>query len=174
MKKLLVVVDMQKDFVDGSLGTPEAIAIVPKVKDRIEGFEGKIIFTKDTHKDNYLKTQEGIHLPVEHCVKGTEGHEIVDELQPFLKKALAIFEKKTFGSKKLAKFVKEFHKKKGIESIELVGLCTDICVVSNALLLKAYLPEVPILVNSQCCAGVTPESHDKALAVMKSCQVEII
>lgn len=174
MQKLLIVVDMQKDFVSGALGTKEAEAIVPAVKKEIENFKGKIIFTKDTHGEDYLETQEGKKLPVVHCVKGTKGHEIIKELQPFVKDAYAVFEKNTFGSRNMAKFVRGLDKKKKIGSIELIGLCTDICVVSNALLLKAFLPEASISVNSKCCAGVTPESHEKALEVMKMCQVEII
>lgn len=173
MEKILIVVDMQKDFVDGSLGTAEAQDIVSSVKNEIESFEGEIIFTKDTHGEDYLSTQEGRNLPVVHCVRGTAGHEIIEELQPYVKKALAIFEKETFGSRKLASFLKELHKEKGIESIELIGLCTDICVVSNALLIKAFLPEVPICVAADCCAGVTPEKHKSALETMKSCQIEI-
>lgn len=165
MEKILIVVDMQKDFVDGSLGTKEAQSIVPAVKDKIENFEGDIIFTKDTH--------EGQNLPVVHCIRGTAGHEIIEELQPYTKRALAIFEKETFGSRKLAGFLKELHKEKKIESIELIGLCTDICVVSNALLIKAFLPEVPISVTAGCCAGVTPEKHKSALETMKSCQIEV-
>ena len=145
MEKILIIVDMQKDFVDGSLGTKEAQAIVPAVK--------------------------GQNLPVPHCIKGTPGHEIINELQPYVKKALAVFEKETFGSRKLANFLKELHKEKEIESIELIGLCTDICVVSNALLIKAFLPEVPILADSNCCAGVTPEKHESALETMRSCQI---
>ena len=152
MEKILIVVDMQKDFVDGSLGTEEAQAIVPAVKDKIENFEGDIIFTKDTHEEDYLNTQEGQNLPVVHCIRGTAGHEIIEELQPYTKRALAIFEKETFGSRKL---------------------CTDICVVSNALLIKAFLPEVPISVTAGCCAGVTPERHKSALETMKSCQIEV-
>ena len=163
MEKILIIVDMQKDFVDGSLGTKEAQAIVPAVKEKIENFNGDIIFTKDT--------QEGQNLPVPHCIKGTPGHEIINELQPYVKKALAVFEKETFGSRKLANFLKELHKEKEIESIELIGLCTDICVVSNALLIKAFLPEVPILADSNCCAGVTPEKHESALETMRSCQI---
>ena len=153
MEKILIIVDMQKDFVDGSLGTKEAQAIVPAVKEKIEN------------------TQEGQNLPVPHCIKGTPGHEIINELQPYVKKALAVFEKETFGSRKLANFLKELHKEKEIESIELIGLCTDICVVSNALLIKAFLPEVPILADSNCCAGVTPEKHESALETMRSCQI---
>lgn len=173
MEKILIIVDMQKDFVDGSLGTKEAQAIVPAVKNKIESFDGEIIFTKDTHTEDYLQTQEGKKLPVPHCIKGTSGHEIIEELQPYTKKALAIFEKETFGSRKLVRFLKELHKEKEIESIELIGLCTDICVVSNALLIKAFLPEVPIAVDSSCCAGVTPEKHESALETMKSCQIEV-
>ena len=173
MENVLIIVDMQKDFVDGALGTAEAQAIVPTVKEKIENFKGEIIFTKDTHTENYLDTQEGRNLPVPHCIKGTLGHEIIKELQPYTKKALAIFEKETFGSRKLASFLKELHKEKEIESIKLIGLCTDICVVSNALLIKAFLPEVPILVDSSCCAGVTPEKHKSALETMESCQIRI-
>lgn len=173
MEKVLVIVDMQKDFVDGSLGTKEAQAIVPAVKDKIDNFDGEIIFTMDTHMEDYLSTQEGKKLPVSHCIKGTPGHEIIEELQPYTKKALAIFEKETFGSRKLGSFLKELHKEKEIESIEFIGLCTDICVVSNALLIKAFLPEVPIIVDSNCCAGVTPEKHESALETMRSCQIEI-
>ncbi len=174
MKKILIVVDMQKDFIDGSLGTPEAVAIVPAVRKKVEEFDGEIIFTLDTHKEDYLKTQEGKNLPVEHCIKGSPGHALCPELTPFADKALAVFKKPTFGSRKLAKFIRRYHKEEGIESIELVGLCTDICVVSNALLLKAFVPEVPILVDSTCCAGVTPESHEKALDTMRSCQISIL
>ena len=162
---------MQKDFVDGSLGTEEAQSIVPAVVEKVKNFDGEIIFTKDTHGEDYLSTQEGKNLPVVHCIKGTLGHEIIDELQPYVKKALAVFEKETFGSRKLASFLRELHKEKEIESIELIGLCTDICVVSNALLIKAFLPEVPIAVDSNCCAGVTPEKHESALETMRSCQI---
>lgn len=170
MEKILIIVDMQKDFVDGSLGTKEAQAIVPAVKEKIENFNGDIIFTKDTHGEDYMNTQEGQNLPVPHCIKGTPGHEIINELQPYVKKALAVFEKETFGSRKLANFLKELHKEKEIESIELIGLCTDICVVSNAIMLKAGLPEIPIHIDSSCCAGVTEESHQAALTTMKMCQ----
>ena len=171
MEKILIIVDMQKDFVDGALGTKEAQGIVPAVVEKIKNFDGEIIFTKDTHGEDYLSTQEGKNLPVAHCIKGTPGHEIIDELQPYVKKALAVFEKETFGSRKLVRFLKELHKEKEIESIEIVGLCTDICVVSNALLIKAFLPEVPISVDSNCCAGVTPKKHESALETMRSCQI---
>ena len=171
MQNILIVVDMQNDFIDGTLGTKEAVAIVPKVEEKIRNFDGKVFFTRDTHETYYLETQEGKNLPVPHCIKGTPGHEIINELQPYVKKALAVFEKETFGSRKLANFLKELHKEKEIESIELIGLCTDICVVSNALLIKAFLPEVPSLADSNCCAGVTPEKHESALETMRSCQI---
>lgn len=174
MSKILIVVDMQNDFVDGSLGTKEAQAIVPAVINKIKDFDGKIIFTKDTHKKNYLHTQEGANLPVEHCIKGTPGHNIIKELSPYQEKAYATFEKETFGSRKLAKFLRSLNKKKPIESIELIGLCTDICVISNAMMIKGFLPEVPILVDESCCAGVTPESHERALTVMKGCQIQVV
>ncbi|MCI5943116.1 MAG: cysteine hydrolase [Eubacterium sp.] len=173
MSKFLIVVDMQKDFVDGALGTEEARAIVPEVVKKVREFDGKVIFTKDTHKENYSRTQEGKKLPVAHCIRGTEGHELIDELKPYAQKAYAVFEKDTFGSRKLAKFLRALNKKKKIESIELIGLCTDICVVSNALMIKGFLPEVPLTVDGKCCAGVTTAAHQAALNVMKSCQVEV-
>ncbi len=171
MEKYLIVVDMQTDFVDGSLGTREAEAIVPKVYEKIRKFDGKIIFTQDTHFSDYLSTQEGSFLPVEHCIRGSEGHAIIPELRDLTKGAL-VFEKMTFGSTALAAYLKERESKIG--SIELIGLCTDICVVSNALLLKAYMPEMPILVDASCCAGVTPEKHEAALETMRSCQIRVI
>ena len=174
MKKILIVVDMQKDFVDGALGTAEAVAIVPKVKKKIEEFDGEVIYTLDTHPGNYMATQEGRNLPVEHCIEGTPGHQLVPELAAFEKNAFAVFKKPTFGSIKLGEFLLELDKEVGLESVELVGLCTDICVVSNALLIKAFLPEVPIMVDPACCAGVTPESHEQALATMKMCQIQVL
>ena len=166
MKKLLVVVDMQNDFVDGSLGTKEAQDVVEKVQDAREE-ETDIIFTRDTHQADYLQTQEGKKLPVEHCIQGTHGWEIIDALKPYVLKKL---DKPTFGSTELAEIVKKMR----YTDIELVGLCTDICVVSNALLLKAVLPEARIQVDASCCAGVTPETHQAALETMKMCQIEII
>ncbi|HBA64427.1 MAG TPA: amidase [Lachnospiraceae bacterium] len=169
MKKLLVVVDMQNDFVDGSLGTKEAQAIVGAVIKKAAEEKRKgadIIFTRDTHEENYLETQEGRKLPVEHCIRGTKGWEIIDGLMPL---AEQIIDKPTFGSVKLAHLVAE----KQYEEIELVGLCTDICVVSNALLIKACLPEAVVKVDSTCCAGVTPESHAAALQTMAMCQIEV-
>lgn len=170
MKKLLVVVDMQNDFVDGSLGTKEACGIVGNVLDKVKAAreEGtEIIFTRDTHEENYMSTQEGRFLPVMHCIKGTPGWEIVDSLKPYVGK---VIDKPTFGSTELTHYAA----KNGYTEIELVGLCTDICVVSNALLLKAALPETPVKVDASCCAGVTPESHKAALTTMQMCQVEIV
>ena len=167
--KFLIVVDMQKDFIDGSLGTPEAQAIVPAVVEKVKAFEGRVIFTRDTHHADYPQTREGRYLPVGHCFEGTEGWQIIPELRPF---AADVVDKPTFGSVDLAERLKS--RAGGIESIELIGLCTDICVVSNALLLKAAMPEVPISVDSRCCAGVTPEKHAAALETMRSCQISVL
>lgn len=173
MKKILVVVDMQKDFVDGALGTAEAAAIVPRVVQKIRQFQGDIFVTFDTHFKNYMDTAEGKALPVVHCVKGTPGWQLDGEVAKALEgKAYTAVEKLTFGSKELPALIglaggEDF-------SIELMGLCTDICVVSNALMLKAYFPEIPIFVHADCCAGVTPASHEAALATMKMCQIQIL
>ena len=174
--RYLVVVDMQKDFIDGSLGTEEAQGIVEKVKEKILSYPKEMVYaTLDTHGEDYLSTQEGKRLPVPHCIKGTEGW----GLHPALKELILpdhFFEKGSFGSLRLAESMLElFKQQENIEgaSIELVGLCTDICVVSNALLLKAFLPEVPISVDSSCCAGVTGEKHLAALETLRSCQVEV-
>ena len=171
MQDILVVVDMQNDFIDGALGTPEAVDIVPAVKCRIENFEGKVFYTRDTHGENYMETQEGRNLPVPHCIQGTEGWEIRPELDA-LRRTSAI-DKPTFGSAELGRVLVEENEKDPIGSITFVGLCTDICVISNAMLVKAFLPEVPIIVDAACCAGVTPESHRNALAAMKVCQIRI-
>lgn len=168
--KILIVVDMQKDFIDGALGTPEAVAIVPAVKALIEGFEGSVYFTRDTHFENYMQTEEGKHLPVPHCIKDTEGWQIHPALDALRK--TAPIDKVTFGSKELISLLAE--QKEEVESITLCGLCTDICVISNALLIKAYYPEIPLYVVSSACAGVTPESHQNALAAMSMCQIGII
>ena len=172
-QNFLIVVDMQNDFIDGSLGTKEAQAIVPAVAARIReckeaGFA--VIATLDTHEENYMETQEGKFLPVLHCIKGTEGHAVIPELREFLPES-KVFLKGTFGSVDLGAYLKK--REEEIESIELIGLCTDICVVSNALLLKAAMPEVPIFVDSKCCAGVTPEKHEAALETMRSCQITV-
>lgn len=174
MKKFLVVVDMQKDFVDGSLGTKEAVAIVPNVVKKINDFEGDIFVTYDTHFDNYMNTSEGKKLPVPHCIKGTDGWKLDAKVEAALsgKKYIPV-EKITFGSVDLPDMI--FKAADGEDfSIELVGLCTDICVVSNTLILKANYPEKEITVDSSCCAGVTPESHDAALTTMKMCQINVI
>ena len=170
MRKLLVVVDMQNDFIDGSLGTPEAQKIVGNVAAKIRSYHaGNVFATRDTHGPDYLDTQEGRNLPVVHCVRGTPGWEISPELTGLLSGAV-IVDKPTFGSTELASMIKEIAEKEEI-SIELVGLCTDICVVSNALLLKAAMPEVRISVDRNCCAGVTQQTHEAALETMASCQI---
>lgn len=169
--KSIVVVDMQNDFIDGSLGTKEAQEMLPRLKDKlkkvVEDGSAELVFTMDTHGKDYLNTQEGKNLPVEHCIKGTQGWEISPELGEFVAKAKAVVEKPTFGSTELIKHLK------AADEVELVGLCTDICVISNALLIKAAYPEMKVSVDAQCCAGVTPESHANALEAMKMCQVEI-
>ena len=169
---LLIVVDMQNDFINGSLGTKEAQAIVPAVKARIlEAMEDRwqVIFTKDTHSIDYLKTQEGKNLPIKPCLRGSDGWQLHPELQD-LSIGSSVFEKGSFGSLELAEYVSSLNP----DAIEVIGLCTDICVVSNVALLKAYCPEVPMSVRASCCAGVTPEAHEHALATMKSLQVEIL
>ena len=172
MKQILIIVDMQNDFIDGALGTKEAVAIVPKVEDKIRNFDGEVFFTRDTHETWYLETQEGKNLPVPHCIRGTEGWQIRKELDA-LRKTDPI-DKETFGSTDLAADLLALHEDEEIGSITLVGLCTDICVISNALLLKATLPEVPIYVDAACCAGVTPESHENALKAMETCQIKVM
>ena len=174
MKKFLIVVDMQKDFVDGALGSPEAMAIVPNVVRKIEDFDGELIATFDTHHVNYMDTAEGKKLPVPHCIQDTPGWALDSAVAAALeKRGYTAVKKPTFGSTALPGVLRE---KAGEEdfSIELVGLCTDICVVSNALLLKAHFPEKRIRVDASCCAGVTPQSHDAAIATMASCQIDIL
>ncbi len=174
MKKILVVVDMQKDFVDGALGTKEAVEIVDNVVKKIENFDGNIFVTYDTHFENYMETSEGKKLPVPHCIKGTEGWELDSKVKKALSgKEYKEVEKITFGSVDLPKHIKELVGEDEF-TIELIGLCTDICVVSNALLLKASFPEVEISVDASCCAGVTPDTHKAALATMGCCQINII
>ena len=166
--KFLIVVDMQVDFITGSLGSKLAEAIVPNVVSKVNNYDGKVIFTRDTHTADHLRTQEGTKLPVEHCIKHTEGWQICDELKPY---ANNIVDKITFGSVDLPEVIKKYGE--DIEEIELCGLCTDICVISNAMILKAAFPEVKISVDSKCCAGVTVESHNTALNAMKAVQIEI-
>ena len=169
--KLLIVIDMQNDFIDGALGTKEAVAIVPNVAEKIKKARAAgetVVFTRDTHQKNYLETQEGKNLPVVHCVEGTDGWQISSKLEVGESR---IFDKPSFGSMALADYVASLN---GLEEIELVGLCTGICVISNAFILKAKLPEVKISVDASCCACVTPESHKTALAAMKLCQINVI
>ncbi|MBQ6380069.1 MAG: cysteine hydrolase [Clostridia bacterium] len=174
MKKLLIVVDMQNDFIDAALGSKEAQSIVDNVCRKIEQFEGDIFATFDTHSENYMQTLEGKKLPVPHCIEGSEGH----KLNPKVEQALAAkgytpVQKHTFGSFALAELIKENYQP-GTFEIELIGLCTDICVVSNALLLRATFPDTAICVDAACCAGVTPAAHEAALTTMKSCQIDIV
>ncbi len=174
MKKILIVVDMQKDFVDGALGTKEAVSIVDNVVKKIEEFQGDIIVTYDTHAENYLETQEGKNLPVPHCIVDTEGWALDSKVQEALdKKAYKAIKKPTFGSTELPQYIKTNYNPDEIE-IELIGLCTDICVVSNALLMKANFLETKVSVDASCCAGVTPETHKAALTTMKMCQVNVV
>ena len=168
--KYLIVVDMQTDFVSGALGTKEAQAIVGRVAEKVRSFDGKVIFTRDTHEEDYLSTQEGRNLPVKHCVRGTAGWQIVRELSAL---AEEIIDKPTFGSMALAEKLAAENEKEPVESVELIGLCTDICVISNAMIIKAAMPEVPVSADASCCAGVTPQSHDNALAAMKMCQIAV-
>lgn len=171
----LVVIDMQNDFIDGALGTPEARAIVEKVAHHAANFDGTVIFTKDTHDIDYASTQEGRNLPIAHCVVGTPGWELAPALEEVRARRNAlVLEKPSFGSLDLARWLVEQNDAEPISSIELCGLCTDICVVSNALTIKAHLPEVPLSVNPALCAGVTPATHDAAISTMASCQVQIL
>ena len=174
MKKILIVVDMQKDFVDGALGTKESAAIVDNVVDKINSHSGLIFATYDTHFENYLETNEGRNLPVPHCIKGSDGWQLNSKVEAALKnKDFTAVEKITFGSVNLPNEIKKVCGDEDFE-IERVGLCTDICVISNALILKANFPEAKISVDSACCAGVTPETHNAALAAMKCCQINVI
>lgn len=173
MRKILVVVDMQKDFIDGALGTKEAQAIVRPVIAKMKTYgQSDIYVTRDTHGEDYLNTAEGRKLPVVHCVRGTDGWQLHPGVQASADSS-HIIDKPTFGSMALMELLRQENEKELLE-IELVGLCTDICVVSNALLLKAAMPEVTIRVDADCCAGVTPESHKAALTTMEMCQIEII
>lgn len=173
-KNILVVIDMQNDFIDGALGTKEAQAIVTDVADCIKKALDRgdeVIYTRDTHFDNYMDTQEGRNLPVPHCIKGTAGWEIRDELKALQSDDTKVFDKLTFGSVELATYLKTVD---GLESVTLIGLCTDICVISNAMVIKANLPETEINVIENCCAGVTPQSHKNALEAMKMCQIKVL
>lgn len=174
MKNYLVVVDMQKDFIDGVLGTSEAVEIVEKIVEKMRTFDGEVIFTRDTHFDNYLETQEGKYLPVPHCKKGSSGWQLQERIAAVKPEDAKIFDKNAFASVELASYLSEMNEKDGIEQITFVGVCTDICVISNAMLVKAYMPEVEIVIDAKCCAGVTPKSHNNALEAMKMCQIIIV
>ena len=172
---ILIVVDMQNDFVSGALGTREAVDIVPRVAERVAAgadLGETILFTRDTHEENYPETREGRALPVPHCIRGTEGWEIVPQLKTYIT-GLEPVDKPTFGSTALAQTLSAINQATPIGKVTLIGLCTDICVISNALLLKAFLPEVEIAVDAACCAGVTAESHKNALAAMRACQITV-
>ena len=176
--EILVVVDMQKDFVDGALGTKEAVGILPCVVAKIEEYKAKggvILPTLDTHGDNYMDTSEGKNLPVAHCIKGSEGWNLHPTVAAVLPESARMLEKPTFGSTELVNVVGEYVAQYGEKNVhvELIGICTDICVVSNALLLKANFYEMPISLDSACCAGVTPATHDAALTTMKMCQIAV-
>ena len=174
MKRFLVVVDTQKDFVDGALGSGDAVAIVPGVVEKIKSFDGEIFVTLDTHFDNYPETAEGKKLPVLHCIKGTDGWQLDKNVASALAdREYTAVEKPTFGSLELPRLIEAASDGDDF-SIEIIGLCTDICVVSNALVLKANFPEMPISVEADCCAGVTPQAHEAALATMRSCQIDVI
>ena len=173
-RKILIVVDMQNDFTYGALRNEDAIAIIPNVSAKVKSAldEGTdVIFTRDTHTEEYMNTEEGRNLPVPHCIEGSSGWEIIDELKPYEKEAAAVIDKYTFGSDKLGKLLSE--KYSDVEEAELIGICTDICVISNALLTKAFLPNAHVKVDASCCAGVTPDSHNTALNAMKACHVEV-
>lgn len=166
--KYLIVVDMQNDFISGALGSKDAEAIVPNVVEKVKNFDGRVIFTRDTHFENYMQTQEGTKLPIPHCIKDTDGWQICDALSKFAKKMV---DKVTFGSVELPNILKDYGEP--IDEIELCGLCTDICVISNAMILKAVFPETNIIVDASCCAGVTQESHDTALRAMEAVQIDV-
>ena len=171
MQNILVVVDMQNDFVSGALGSRDAESIVEPVKEKILSFDGKIIFTRDTHEGDYLQSEEGRNLPVPHCIRNTEGWEIVDALKGL--RDSMIIDKPTFGSTVLGEVLRSLDREEKIGTVTLCGLCTDICVISNALLVKAFLPDAHIAVDASLSRGVTAESHRTALEAMKSCQIEI-
>ena len=177
MRNILIVVDMQNDFIDGSLGTKEAQEIVTSVAEKIRNFEGDIYGTLDTHEEDYLSTQEGKNLPVKHCIRGTDGWKLTPEIDVLCEGD--ILNKSSFGSIELGFKLNDYRsnlrviKNERVESITLIGVCTDICVISNAMILKAFFPDKPIIVDAACCAGSTPEGHKNALAVMKTCQIQI-
>ena len=177
MSKVLVVVDMQNDFITGSLGTKEAEAIVEAVVAKINEYKEagyKVVYTRDTHSEDYLSTSEGKKLPVEHCIKGTWGWQLADPIAKTVVSAAQLYDKGTFGCIALGNKMKELAEEDSQLEVEVIGLCTDICVISNALIIKANIPETPINVDAKCCAGVTPDSHKNALEAMKMCQINVI
>lgn len=172
--KYLLVIDVQNDFVTGSLGTREAQQMLPRLLDKVRRFEGTVWMTQDSHTEHYLETQEGKMLPVPHCIMGTEGWRLVPALEVLRDERRAkVYEKPCFGSIRMVEDLKRAYDTGAVEAVELVGLCTDICVVSNALMLKAAMPELPIYVDASCCAGVDPQKHEAALTVMESCQIMV-
>ena len=174
-KKKLIIIDVQNDFITGSLGTEEARRMLPRLLEKVSRFSGEILLTQDSHSDNYPDTQEGKLLPVSHCIIGTEGWEFHRDLEKLRAERNAkVYRKPCFGSVSLVDDLKDAYEKELLDSVELVGICTDICVVSNALLLKAYLPQMRIVVDAGCCAGVTPKTHQAALETMKMCQIEVV
>lgn len=178
MKKVLIVVDMQNDFITGALGSIEAQTIVPNVVEKVKNWDGELLFTRDTHYESYMNTFEGQRLPVPHCIYKTAGWQIIDELTHFIKYSYDIIDKRTFGFEDwkheiLDRYVNDIDALSELD-ITLIGVCTDICVISNALALRMYFPNAKITVDASCCAGVTPEKHAAALEVMKSCQIDII
>ena len=171
-QKYLLVIDVQNDFVSGSLGSEAAQAVLDNICRKVEAFDGTVMFTRDTHAADYLDTQEGKYLPVPHCIKGTEGWELVDRLKQYAEEHKSIiYDKPAFGNIYLASDIKSLSKLDLIDSVELIGLDTDICVISNALIIKAAVPELPVYVDPSCCAGSSKERHEAAIEVMKSCQV---
>ncbi len=174
MLRILAVIDMQKDFIDGSLGTPEAAAITAPLASFAANWEGPVIFTRDTHGADYLNTQEGRRLPVPHCLKDSEGWQLADPLEEVRRsRNCPVFDKETFGSRSLGEYLALQNELWGVKEVVLTGVCTDICVISNALLIKAFLPETTVAVISSLCAGVTPQSHGVALEAMKACQIDV-
>jgi nicotinamidase-related amidase len=176
-KNILIVVDMQNDFIDGALGTSEAKMIVPNVVNKIHSYikdDDIILVTRDTHNKDYLFTEEGKNLPVEHCIKGTKGHELNTDVSESLKEDSIIIDKPTFGSFELGLKLKELNEIFDIENIEVIGLCTDICVISNVVIAKSAIPNSHLVVDASCCAGVSPKSHNRALDSMQTLQIEIV
>ena len=175
MNRVLVVVDMQNDFITGTLGSKMAESFVEKVVEKIKNFDGKVVFTRDTHYDDYMESREGKCLPVAHCKEGSYGWDIEENIKALqLENECPVFDKITFGSKRLGDFLSYIDKLQKVDEVEIVGLCTDICVISNAFLAQAYLPEATIVIDAACCAGVSLESHQTALKAMENCQIKIM